>query len=69
MTKQECENQMLSKLKEIWDIYKEYNPQGGHLSLTCIQDTGETPWFDIFDSVIPPVQKIDVSVGGEKVEQ
>ena len=60
MTKQECENQMLSKLKEIWDIYKEYDSQGNHLSLCAMDD-----YFDIFSSN----RSVRITeVGGEKVE-
>lgn len=33
MTKQECEQQILEKLKEIADIAKEYNPNTDYLDL------------------------------------
>ena len=61
MTKQECEQQMLSKLKEIWDIFKEYDPQGNHLSLCAMDD-----YFDIFSSN----RSVYITeIGGETLEQ
>ena len=39
MTKQECENLILEKLKEIDKIHKEYNPNGKHLSMYIIDDS------------------------------
>ena len=48
MTREECENQMLSKLKEIWDIFKEYDPQGNHLSLCAIEKEGEPLYLNIY---------------------
>ena len=35
MTRQECENLIIEKLKEIDKIHKEYNPNGDYLSM-CI---------------------------------
>jgi hypothetical protein len=34
MTREECEKAMADKIAELWDIYKEYNPNGYNLSLT-----------------------------------
>ena len=33
ITRKECENAIETKLLEIWDVYKEYNPDGDFLSL------------------------------------
>lgn len=33
MTREECEAKLCEKVKEIWEIYSEYNPTGYSLSL------------------------------------
>lgn len=33
MTRKECEQAIAKKLREIWDIYQEYAPCGGHLTV------------------------------------
>jgi hypothetical protein len=38
MTREECEKAMADKIAELWDIYKEYNPNGYNLSLTVTDD-------------------------------
>jgi hypothetical protein len=37
MTRKECERAIAEKLREIWDIYREYAPGGGHLT-TIVTD-------------------------------
>lgn len=38
MTRTECENQIIVKLKEIAEIYKQYYPKANYLSLAMILD-------------------------------
>lgn len=49
MTRAECEERILEKLKEIEAIHKEYNPNANYLTL-CIRDGGyqfnNTYWKD-----------------------
>lgn len=33
MTKEECEKKLVNKIKEMWDIYKEYNPEGDFINV------------------------------------
>lgn len=33
MTREECEKQICEKVKEIWGIYKQYNPKGQSLRM------------------------------------
>ena len=39
MERKECEEKMMEKLKEIVDIYKQYNPKGDYLSM-CYTEFG-----------------------------
>lgn len=38
MTRRECEQAIVKKLREIWDIYQEYNPGGEYLSTHVSSD-------------------------------
>ena len=38
MTREFCEDLILEKLKEIWTIYKQYNPNGKYLTLNVLVD-------------------------------
>lgn len=38
MTRTECEKAIAEKIAELWDIYKEYNPNGYNLSITVTDD-------------------------------
>ena len=38
MTREECEKGIAEKITELWDIYKEYNPNGYNLSMTVTDD-------------------------------
>lgn len=38
MTREDTEKAISEKVKELWEIYKEYNPQGYNLSLTVTND-------------------------------
>lgn len=38
MTRQECEQAIVKKLREIWDIYQRYYPGGKGLSLLVAED-------------------------------
>lgn len=40
-TRNECEMEIKNLLKQIVDVYHEYNPNGKYLSLTYINDTNE----------------------------
>ena len=33
MTDRECEKKLLDLMSEAWDVFKEYNPNGTHLSM------------------------------------
>lgn len=37
MTKEECEKKLVNKIKEMWDIYKEYNREGDFINV-CISN-------------------------------
>lgn len=37
MNKEECEKKLVNKIKEMWDIYKEYNPEGDFINV-CISN-------------------------------
>lgn len=37
MNKEECEKKLVNKIKEMWDIYKEYNPEGDFINV-CISE-------------------------------
>lgn len=39
MTRRECEQAIVEKLREIWDIYQEYYPGGDHISLIVTGDS------------------------------
>lgn len=39
MTRKECEQAISKKLREIWDIYQEYNPGGDRLSVLVTDRT------------------------------
>lgn len=36
MTRAECETKILEKMKEIWNIYREYNPEGNYFTAYVI---------------------------------
>ena len=36
MTREECEKALLAKLKEMWDIYKQYDPEGDYITATRV---------------------------------
>lgn len=38
MTREDTEKAISEKVEELWEIYKEYNPQGYNLSLTVTND-------------------------------
>lgn len=38
MTQIECETKIMEKLKEIWNIYHEYNPEGTYLDMFILDD-------------------------------
>lgn len=38
MRREECEKGIADKIAELWDIYKEYNPNGYNLSITVTND-------------------------------
>ena len=38
MTRTECQNEIMAKLKEIVEIYHKYNPAGTYLSMTYLDD-------------------------------
>lgn len=40
MTRKECEQKILNKIKEIREIYKEYNPDGDYLTISINPQTG-----------------------------
>lgn len=55
MNRVECEAKILEKLKEIKKIYKEYNPNGTHLSLAVVNDCymfHNSYWDDDFNTPI-----------------
>ena len=33
MTRNQCERKLAQKIKELWEIYQEYNPDGKYLSV------------------------------------
>lgn len=39
MSRIECESALLRKMKEILDIYHEYNPEGDYLTLDIVHNT------------------------------
>lgn len=41
MNKKQCEKLILEKLKEIGDIYLQYNPKGDYLSLCFMNEDNE----------------------------
>jgi hypothetical protein len=58
MTREECEKAMADKIAELWDIYKEYNPNGYNLSLTVTDDLilfNNVYWAD---DINKPITKI-----------
>lgn len=38
MTRKQCENEILKRLKEIQEIYKQYHPNGDYLSISIGND-------------------------------
>lgn len=44
MSRTECEEKILEKLKEIKDICLEFNPQESHISM-CIIKHSDTEWY------------------------
>jgi hypothetical protein len=58
MTREECEKAIADKIAELWDIYKEYNPNGYNLSLTVTDDLilfNNVYWAD---DINKPITKI-----------
>jgi len=66
MTRIECEKKLEEKLREIVDIYHEYNPSGRYLSLTYLDNDGDgyigvnnRDWHEDIDTGSPAGEDID----------
>ena len=47
MTREECENRLLELAKQAFELYREYYPQGRHMSITCIDG-----YYNIIDAIL-----------------
>ena len=50
MNKKQCEKLILEKLKEIGDIYLQYNPEGDYLNLFFMKDEDNELYFSFNNS-------------------
>ena len=50
MNKKQCEKLILEKLKEIGDIYLQYNPKGDYLNLCFMKDEDNELYFSFNNS-------------------
>jgi hypothetical protein len=66
MTRRECEQAIVEKLREIWDIYQEYYPGGEGLS---IHATANTAWLFNGDSLDGGAKPLDYFERVEEVEE
>ena len=56
MTKRECEKRLLDLMAEAWDVFREYEAEGYHLSMFATEDgccmTGYKPSADGKERVV-----------------
>ncbi len=66
MTRKECEEAIEQKLREIVEIYHQYNPQGNYLSMGYIND--ENGWSIMYNnSSWNANEKHDIEAGADYV--
>ena len=73
LSREQCENRLKELWREMWEVYKQYNPQGKYLTAGALVSEGRTTatiWNSYYDSMSPDaIHSVNVFTRFEEGEE